>query len=443
MSATVMQLGAKKVKNVLAATTTRPHAGSAQTAEPPAPSRSSFLASEASGSAAGKENVTTEAKAPQGWLSKVCSKLRGRQRRQEKCEKCGQRSDTCLPNASFISGRKHFLCHNCRASSDNMKNVFHQLRRNLSLRETRTAACNSSNNNNTNNSIYNSAELTPPPGPRSGGGGSGVMRSRSMRAGKTAPESGYETATSLDSSCSNGRLSPDPLSTSSGGGECGRCCAGPHGTAALSECERCSSPGEPRQHVSRPHPHHHQDDDCLEVRVPANSDALTDRMCSKDTDAACSRDRSGEVFQGGAFKSAGRSHLRQIQPKNKQKVYTRQHPPAHPNRRQQQGAEPHQHVPASRPPHHPHPHHQDAARYDGYLEIRTPNSNGVKYVFRQKAEGRGEAAVNDEVQSDHLSRRRHSENLKQCYRCRKYRCIAFRAPFQSGWLCEDCMDDLL
>ena len=75
MSATVMQLGAKKVKNVLAATTTRPHAGSAQTAEPPPPSRSSFLASEASGSAAGKENVTTEAKAPQGWLSKVCSKL--------------------------------------------------------------------------------------------------------------------------------------------------------------------------------------------------------------------------------------------------------------------------------------------------------------------------------------------------------------------------------
>ena len=393
----VMQLGMKKANNVLAAepslsplppaTTTTSHSRDTD--------RMSSLSSAAA--EAGKENM--EAKAPQGWLSKWCSKLRSKQRRQEKCEKCGQRSETCVANASFISGRKHFLCQDCRTSSDNMKNMYRQLRRNLSLREARAAtACNSAGGDLT--PPLTSAATTSSPG--------GVVRSRSMRSRKAAPESGYETATSLDSSCSNGRLSPEPVSTSSGGGECGRCTAHPASAAANSD-------------------------------GPHRACDQADRVCSKDADV-CSRDKS-EVF-GGAFKSE-RARLREIQPKRKQqKVYTRPKNPAAPHCHHQQGAEP-QPNPASRPhPHHHHNHHQHegAERYDGYLEIRTPNSSGVKYVFRP-TEGR--VAVNDEVQDDHLSRRRHTENLKQCYRCHRYRCIAFRAPFQSGWLCEDCMDDLL
>ena len=415
---------------------------------------------------AGKENM--EVKAPQGWLSRVCSKLLGagggggsrqRRRRQEKCEKCGRRSDTCLANPSFISGRKHFLCHDCRAASDNIKNMYHQLCRNFSLRgeAARTASgCGGGGRGNSAGGGPGGAELTPPPSGAASPGGAGavsrrgVVRSRSMRSRKTAPESGYETATSLDSSCSvgtgNGRLSPvdcppaAAASTSScvGAGECGRCC----------------SPAHADPHDL--HHHHHHQQPCA-----AHADCAR-ATCSKDTAVtaeACSRDR-GEVF-GGAFKSE-RTHLREIHPQKSTKqrpvVYTRPQQ----QQQQQQQQQPRPAAPAAgagaQAPHHHRHHHQqgtepyhynhnqqqqDASdRYDGYLEIRIPNPKGVKYVFRQQQAAEQEA-LNDEVQANHLSRRRHTETLKQCYRCRKHRCIAFRAPFQSGWLCEDCMDDLL
>ncbi|KAK7102294.1 uncharacterized protein [Littorina saxatilis] len=345
------------------------------------------ISSERPGSAeSNNENIVEAAKASQNWLSRVCRKLKTKNKRQEKCEKCGQRSDTCLPNASFISGRKHFLCLDCRASSDNIKNMYSQLCRNLSLREAR----------NTHNSGEDAAS--------SSSGSSVVMRSKSMKTRPTAPESGYGTATSCDSSSSNGRL----VSTSSG--ECVGRCTPPH-------------PAEDRYSSQRSahYPSAEHSSARLCVQCPA------DITCSGDK-AVCSRDKP-EVFSG-AFKSE-KAHLNQLQSRPKQKVYTRP--------QQQQ-----QHHTANPPPpyhHHHQKQHKGKPRYDGYLEVRAPNAEGVKYVFERKEQDLED--LNDEVQEDHLSRRRHTENLKQCYRCQKYRCVAFRAPFQKGWLCEDCMDDLM
>ena len=337
-----------------------------------------------------KENMEGVSKTSgQSWLSKVCNKLRHKQRRPEKCEKCGQRSDTCRANASFISGRKHYLCEDCRVSSDNMKSMYHQLCRNLSLRDPPRPT-----------TASGGGDLSPPASSSS----RGVVRSRSMRARPTAPESGYDTATSLDSSCSNGRLSPDPVYLSSG--ECAPLPADSHHPASMDPWTRqcrldfCGACAGPSEDSGCSDPHHHP---------------------------ACSKDKS-EVF-GGAFKSE-KAHFRDLHTRPKTKVYTRQ---------QRTAATP---TSPPQPPRQPHyqkqPLHKDTAKYDGYLEIRTPNSQSVKYVFKQR-ENNGEEAQDDKQ----LSRRRYSENLKQCYRCQKFHCVAFRAPFGNGWLCEDCMDDLM
>ncbi|KAL8602509.1 hypothetical protein ACOMHN_065381 [Nucella lapillus] len=316
--------------------------------------------------AEGKENVTDmESKS---WLSKVCNKLRSKHRRPEKCEKCGQRSETCLPNPSFISGRKHFLCQDCRVSAHNMKTMYHQLCRNLSLRDhSRTTTC-------------NSGDLSSP-----GSCPGGLSRSRFMKARPTSPESGYETATSVDSSSSE-RLSADPASTSS------RECSG----------------------LSTRLPLHHPVDG-------SSKNAAVD-LCSKD---------KAEVF-GGAF-SSEKAHLHHLQKaKPAQRTYTR-HPPALP---------PSQNTKVS--PNHPKNTTSATKQYDGYLEIRTPKSRSVKYVFKKPEGVEGDVQRTGVVVVGEKQRRgKGGEGLKECYRCHKSRIVAFRAPFGHGWVCENCMDDLM
>lgn len=60
---------------------------------------------------------------PRGLVARLRSKLC----KPTKCEKCRRRSTSCRPNASFLSGRKHYLCENCRVSADNVKNLYTQM----------------------------------------------------------------------------------------------------------------------------------------------------------------------------------------------------------------------------------------------------------------------------------------------------------------------------
>ncbi|KAL8610205.1 hypothetical protein ACOMHN_038900 [Nucella lapillus] len=331
---------------------------------------------------AGKGQHASTDKQHQGWLAKVRNKLRNRQhRRPERCEKCGQKSDTCQANASFITSCKHYLCEKCRVSSDAMKDMYQQMCRNLSLHEPPRVVGGSGGAN---------GELSPLTSSRQS---RGVVRSRSMRTRPLpAPESGYDTATSQDSSCSCSRLSPESVYGSPG--ERGPCAlrpdCGSHHCAGFKPLEPSFSKENHPNHKDKP-----------------------------------------DVF-GGAFKSE-RTPLRDIQPGLQTKIYTRQDPTPH--YRPKQTAVTHHQTPATGK--------DTADNYDGYLEIRNPNSKGVKYVFKQQREDCDGVLENDEVQSDHLSRRKHTENLKLCFRCEKFRCIAFRAPFDQGWLCEDCMDDLM
>lgn len=321
-----------------------------------------------------KENSDMAAKAShQSLLAKMTKLLRtkGATRRPEKCEKCGERSHTCLPNASFVSNRTHFLCLSCRVTGSMMKNMYSQLSRNLSLRESRRTTTTTTT---TSSNASDDKE-------------SGLHRPTLQ-----GNESGYETGTSLDS-CSNGRQTPDSImSTDSAGQQT----TVPTATTTTTD-----------------------------VRVP---------VAGMDSDLASKDSGKADVF-GGAFTSE-MDHLQtlslkhrcsrlggiqQQQPQQQKcRVYTRPHAAA------SKTAQDAQQPVAS---------NVLMQNYDGYLEIRAPNSEGVKYVFRQR----------ESCEQVEAAEKRQSleDSLKVCYRCKRPSQVAFRAPFQRGWLCEDCMDDLL
>ncbi|XP_076448689.1 uncharacterized protein LOC143285311 [Babylonia areolata] len=373
----------------------RPHGGNTTTSP-----RDVHTGGGCCSAAEGKENAADCGKqTAHGWLSRVCSKLRGVNSRQqhhrrgpEKCEKCGQKSDTCQPNASFLSGRKHYLCEECRTSSDHMRTMYRQWCRNLSLHDPPRipGGCHIGGGGG-------GGALVPASSSRSSSS-RGVVRSRSMRSRPVAaagPESGYDTATSLESSCSNGRLSP-----------------------AEHVC------GSPEDRHLRP--------DCS----PRGRESSRAHLCLSDTFVAengpSSKDKP-EVF-GGSF-TCEKAHLALTPRGPLTRVYTRQPPPPYRPRQSPAPAAAREKLGQDK----------DAATYDGYLEIQSPNSEHVKYVFRPKEEWEGVARGREDVDDDPppACRGKGDEDLKLCYRCNTLQGVAFQAPFGHGWLCEDCMDDLM
>ncbi|KAK7493931.1 hypothetical protein BaRGS_00014813 [Batillaria attramentaria] len=279
--------------------------------------------------------------------SGLFDKVRNRMRRKTRmCEKCRQFSNTCLPNESFVSGRKHYLCQDCRASSDKMKNMYSQLRRHLGPNEHlhQTSRC--------------SADLL----------------SEQMPSARTVPkESGYETGNSCCSSSSHRNQSCDS-------------------TPASVQLHSPTSPAN------------------AALGCPGN------HMTGSFQKGECNdRGKSNMLVFGAAFTSEC-LHIQDLHLKSKQRgLYSRQLA-ARTDRTCQ----------------------QPVSQYDGYLVTHVPGVQ-VKYSLGQKS-GTEDCL---KVISNVANPQNGSSNEKLCSLCKTRKETAFRFPGRTGWLCEDCMDEMM